>query len=140
MKKFLFPLLMVLSLLLSACQSQQASPEEVGTFCADLSAFMVSVEKLTNTSETTTEAEFKAAYDEAVAAGDQLRMSSKAVDSDPAVKELSKAVTDLSVAIDYAGETVPSATNYLQMMTEVNTQYEALQVAYQDVQTGICAP
>jgi hypothetical protein len=140
MKKFLFPLILVLSLLLSACQPQQASPEEVATFCTDLSAFMVSVEKLTNTDETTTEAEFKAAYDEAVTAGDKLRESSKAVDSDPAVKELSKAVTDLSVAIDYAGETVPSATNYLQMMTEVNTQYEALQVAYQDVQTGICAP
>ena len=45
MKKIIFPVILLLSLLLSACQPQPASPAEVATFCADLTVFMTSVEK-----------------------------------------------------------------------------------------------
>ena len=83
--------------------------------------------------------EFKAAYDVAVAAGSKLRESVKPIKNDPKVEEFRKAVENLSTAIDYAGETLPTAANYLQAMASVQQEYQALQVAYQDVK-GMCTP
>ena len=139
MKKSLVFAIILASLLLSACQPQPSSPQQIATYCQDVDVFMQAVDAFAQLGSEASEAEYKAAYGAAVAAGNQVRLDGEDMDEQE-VEDFKKAAENLAVALDYAKETVPSATNYLQTMTEVKTQYAELQVAYQDLQTGICAP
>lgn len=139
MKKSLVIAMLVLTLLLAACASQESSPKQIAAYCAAVPVFMQALEDFHALGPDSDADEYAAAYALAVSTGSIVREASKGM-SEPEVKEFSQAVNKYATALDYLPSTIPAATDYLQAMASVEQEYQEVLKAYTAVEQGVCAP
>ncbi len=139
MKKSLVIAILVLTLLLAACGSQESTPKQIATFCAELPIFMQALEDFHALGADSDPAEYAAAYAQAVATGSVLREAAKGM-NEQEIKDFSEAVNKYATALDYVPSTIPAATDYLQMMASVEQQYQEVLKAYVAVEQNVCTP
>lgn len=130
-------LAIIITTLLAACAPKTSSPEDKAAFCQNLETSKQSLTAFLSLDQNASEEEIKAAYEQAATDFHTLQQSGKNL-SEPEVDEFFTAASKLNSALKYADSTVPSGTNYLQMMASVNQEAEAFKASYEAVNTAVC--
>jgi outer membrane murein-binding lipoprotein Lpp len=137
MKKLVILTVILSVLLLTACAPKESSPEDKATFCQNLETSKQSLTAFLTLDQTASEEEIKAAYEQAATDFHTLEQSGNKL-SEPEVDEFFDAASKLNSALKYADSTVPSGTNYMQMMASVSQEAEAFKASYEAVNEAVC--
>ena len=136
MKRISIIVILVVILLLAACQSDPA--QDMEAFCADLAAFNQAYAALKSLDENASEQEIKDAMGVLATAAHELEQSGKKLD-DPVVDEFISAAKDLNTALQYLPENATVDSAFLaQSLASVSQERQEFEEAYATVNQTMC--